>query len=79
MEDREDDEGKGHLRRQTKVSLNDALKAALNAKSGTAVEAELERENGHLVYSVTVVDVDGKIFKVKVDAGAGKVQKIDSD
>lgn len=78
-EDHDDDEGKSHLRKQTKISLNDALKAALTAKSGTAVEAELERENGHLVYSIEIVDADDKAFKVKVDAGTGKVQKIKND
>jgi uncharacterized membrane protein YkoI len=79
VEGHDDGEEEDHLHRQTRISLNDALKAALNARSGTAVEAELKRENGHLVYSIKIVDADDKTFKVKVDAGAGKVQKIKSD
>jgi uncharacterized membrane protein YkoI len=78
-EDHEDDKAKDHPHGRTKVSLNDALKAALSAKSGTAVKAELERENGHLVYDIEIVDAGDKTFKVEIDAEAGKVRKINGD
>jgi uncharacterized membrane protein YkoI len=78
-EDHEDDKAKDYPHGRTRISLNDALKAALSAKPGTVVKAELERGNGHLVYSVEIVDADDKVFKVKIDTGAGKVQKINGD
>ncbi len=78
-EDHDGDEGENSLRGQTKISLWDALKAALAARPGTAVEAELDRENGRWLYSVEIVDANDKAFEVKVDAGTGEVRKTKKD
>ena len=57
------------------VSLEDALKAALTANPGNAVEAELELEIGHLHYSIEIIDSEGKIKEIEVDAETGRVRK----
>jgi uncharacterized membrane protein YkoI len=62
-----------------KISLDTAINAALAAVPGQVVKAELENENGYLVYGVEIAKSDRQIADVKVDAGTGKVLKIDTD
>jgi len=56
-----------------KISAADAEKAALAKVPGSVIKTSLDNENGYLVYSVEVKDVQGKVFEVKVDAGNGTV------
>lgn len=53
----------------TKVTLQQAVEKALKEVSGKAIEAELEEEDGFLVYSVKVVSKDKKMYEFKIDAG----------
>lgn len=62
------------LASMAKVSLVEAVQAALKSVSGKAIAAELEEDEGFLVYSVDVVN-DGKVTEVKVDAGNKKILK----
>lgn len=55
------------------LSLPDAVDSALAAHPGYAVEAELEVEDGFLVYDVEVIADDGTMTEVIVDAGNGAV------
>ncbi len=52
-----------------KVTLLQAVEKALKEVSGKAIEAELEEEDGFLVYSVKVVSKDKKMYEFKIDAG----------
>jgi len=61
-----------------KISFDSAVKAALQAVPGKVLKAELENENGYLVYGVEIVKADRQIADVKVDAGDGKVLKVES-
>jgi uncharacterized membrane protein YkoI len=54
---------------QAKVTMQEAIEAALKKSPGKAVEAELESEDGFLVYEVKVVGPDKKKTEIKVDAG----------
>ncbi|NOY09182.1 MAG: hypothetical protein GXP33_10130 [Spirochaetes bacterium] len=59
-----------NLEKMAKISLQQALQAAVNANSGTsAVGAELGNENGFLIYSVSL----NNGLDVKVDAGTGQI------
>jgi uncharacterized membrane protein YkoI len=62
-----------------KVSLDEAIQAALQAVQGKVLKAELEDEDGGLVYGVEVVKADNSIMDVKIDAGNGKLLKIEQD
>lgn len=62
-----------------KISMDSAVKEALNVVSGKVIKVELENENGYLVYGVEIVKADKQIADVKVDAGNGKILKIDLD
>lgn len=62
-----------------KISLDEALKAARAAIQGSVVEAELEIDDGDLVYVFAIVGADKQVSEVKIDAGNGKVLDIDKD
>ena len=61
------------------ISIDSAINAAKQAVPGTVIGAELENENGYLVYGVEIVKPDNQIMDVKVDAGNGKVLIIERD
>ena len=56
-----------------KISFEQALKAALGGAPGAVIKAELEIEDGNLVYSFEIVGSDKSITEVEIDAGTGKV------
>ena len=55
------------------ITADEAIAAATDAVPGTADAAELENENGSVVYEVEVTGDDGSTSEVKVDAGNGAV------
>lgn len=63
------------------TTAQEATDAALAAVPGTAGPAQLEDENGYVVYGVQVAQTDGTDVDVKVDAGNGTVlsQQADDD
>ncbi|MER5442898.1 PepSY domain-containing protein [Streptomyces sp. NPDC002790] len=56
-----------------KVSAQDAIAAALKHKPGTAVGADLDSDDGRLVWDVDVIGSGNKWQHVEVDPGTGKV------
>lgn len=68
---------------EAKVSLLHALHAALAAKPGDAVEAELEGsiEEGkrEVEFEVMIVDGDGAVWEVTVDPATGKVSTVERE
>lgn len=56
-----------------KISFEDAMKAALAAAPGKIIKAELEVEDGNLMYSFEIVGARKAITEVEIDAGNGKV------
>ncbi len=62
-----------------KISLDEAVKAALQAVQGKVLKVELEDEDGYLVYGVEIAKADRQIADVKIDAGNGKLLRIDHD
>lgn len=61
------------LQKLANIDQSAAEKAALQAVPGTVESAELEEENGYVVYDVNVAGDDGQDHHVDVDAGNGKV------
>ncbi len=58
------------MAKHAKVTLDQAVKAAVDKAPGTAVEAELETKP---VWEVEIVGADGKVTEVYVDAETGAV------
>ena len=67
------------LHKLAKISLTEAIETALSKHPGTAVEAELEDEDGYLVYEVEIRNSKGMLSEVTVDAGNGKVLAIEDE
>ena len=59
------------------VPIDQAIKTALEAAPGTAVEAELEKKHDKTVWEVEVLGTDGHMTEVRIDAETGTV--IDSE
>ncbi len=62
-----------------KVPIIPAIKAAKTAVSGQVMKAEIDEENGYLVYEVKILQATGKKKKVFVDPVTGKVLKVKDD
>ena len=62
-----------------KIDFIQAAKAALTKVKGKVLKAELENENGFLVYDFGVVTKDKTIVDVKVDAGSGIILAVNRD
>lgn len=62
-----------------KISFDQALQAAIAAAPGQVVKAELEVEDGCLMYSFEIVTSKHAIVEVEIDAGNGAVLDIDRD
>lgn len=62
-----------------KISFQAALKAALAAVPGRVIKAELEVEDGSLMYSFEIVTAAKIVTEVEIDAGDGTVLAIDHD
>ena len=61
------------------ISMDQAVQQALAAIQGQVLKAELEDENGFLVYGVELVTAENAIVDVKVDAGSGMVLAMNQD
>lgn len=64
------------LAASAKITLDEAVKQAVKAVPGKAVEADIGKEDGRTVYKVEIIDTNNKTQKVYVDAVNGQA-KID--
>lgn len=62
-----------------KISFQQALAAALAKSPGSVIKAELEIEDGNLMYSFEIVGRNKKITEVEIDAGNGKVLNTENE
>jgi uncharacterized membrane protein YkoI len=56
-----------------KISFESALQAARARTPGSVIKAELEVEDGCLMYPFEIVGADKSITEVEIDAGNGRV------
>jgi uncharacterized membrane protein YkoI len=73
------DEEEAGFAGMAKVSMDSAINAALKEVQGKVLRAELENENGYLVYGIEIAKTGHQIVDVKVDAGNGKILKVEND
>ena len=67
------EENHADLVKDAKVTIDQAIKTALEKISGMPVEAELEKKHGKTVWEVEIVGSDGTVTEVHIDAGSGQV------
>lgn len=63
----------------SKITLKQALEAALRHTPGTAVEAELEQDAGHTVFTVDVVTTAGQRVEITLNPADGNVLRAERD
>ncbi|MBX3235440.1 MAG: PepSY domain-containing protein [Nitrospiraceae bacterium] len=61
------------LIKDAKVTIDQAIKTAIEKVPGTAVEAEIEKKHDKTVWEVEILGADGKMTEVHIDAATGDV------
>lgn len=56
-----------------KISLEGAIKSAVQGYPGKPIKAELKNMDGYLVYTVEIVTAQKTVLDVTVDAGSGNI------
>ena len=83
-----DDKGKGkkdeakemvEMAATAKVTIDQAIKTALEKVPGKVVEAELEKKHDTLVWEVEVVTAENKVMEVHIDAESGAVIDVEEE
>lgn len=73
----EDEQAETDMAANAKITLNEAIAAALKeAPGGKAFEAETERENDKLAFEIEVLSGD-RFLEIQIDAMTGKVLEIE--
>ena len=62
-----------------KVTMEQAIQTAKTKFPGRVVEAELESEDGALVYEVEIVSASGETQEIEIDAQSGKILGSESE
>ncbi|MGN7388148.1 PepSY domain-containing protein [Sporosarcina sp. SAFN-015] len=65
--------------RYRKISMEQAIDIALQRVPGEVVKAELEFDDGTLLYEVEIRTSQGVKYEVKVDAVTGQVMRVKLD
>jgi hypothetical protein len=61
------------------LTMEEAIKTAIETYPGRVIEAEFERENGKGVYEVKVVGQTGETKTLKIDTDSGRVAQARSE
>lgn len=77
--DEEEKNGKTEMAAAAKVTIDQALKIALEKVSGKVIEAELETKHNKLVWEVEVVTSDKKVMEVHINADTGAVIDVEEE
>lgn len=65
--------------RYRRISLEQAIAIALQRVPGNVVKAELDNDDGHLVYEIDIRTANGAKYEVKVDANTGQIIRVKLD
>ncbi|KNF09584.1 peptidase M4 domain-containing protein [Gottschalkia purinilytica] len=61
-----------------RIDIETAIRIALRQVPGRVIKAELDTENGLLVYEVKIL-TDYGVYEVKINADTGRIIEIDRD
>lgn len=61
------------MSKTAKITVEQAIKTAMEKVAGKVIEAELERKHDRAVWEVEIVGADDKVTEVHVDADTGAV------
>ena len=71
-DDRGRDRGDDDRGSQRRISLDEAMAQAERRYKARAVHGEERRDGDRIVYRIRLLDQDGRVFEVSVDAGSGR-------
>ncbi|HWA14055.1 MAG TPA: PepSY domain-containing protein [Burkholderiales bacterium] len=60
-------------------SLEEISARARAAKAGEILETELERSDGRYVYEMEILDAQGQVWELKLDAKTGELLRMEID
>lgn len=76
----ENKESQAAMQKEAKISMKKARGIALKKVPGKVSSAELERENGKLIYSFDIKTKDTSgVMEVNVDASNGEIVKVEHE
>lgn len=61
------------------LPLEKILTLARAEKNGEVIETEFEKKHGRYIYEVEILDNQGQVWELKLDAKTGKLIKIEID
>ncbi len=68
------------LRQQGEIfPLEKIIGYARAEKDGEVLETEFEKKDGRYIYEVEILDVQGQVWEIKLDAKSGKIIKVEID
>jgi len=70
--DRDRDRGDDRAMQDRAISLDEAVARAERRHDARAVRAEEKRRDDRIVYRIRLLDSDGRVFEVTVDARTGE-------
>jgi uncharacterized membrane protein YkoI len=70
-------ESSKELADSARIPMDQAVKAAVAAVPGKAVEAELGKEDGRVAYEIEIIDNNKNSRTVYIDAQSGKTMKVE--
>ena len=81
LADEDIDQNKAQALREQGVilPLEDILRAVQKSKHGRVMEVELEKKHGRYIYEIEIVDVNGKVWEMKIDASDGSLISREQD
>ncbi|GJL48790.1 MAG: hypothetical protein NPIRA01_00170 [Nitrospirales bacterium] len=72
-------ESKKELANSTKVTMAEAIEAAVKTVPGKAVAAEIDTEDDRTVFEVEIIDTAGKTKEVYIDGQTGEAHKVEDE
>jgi uncharacterized membrane protein YkoI len=74
-EDRSHDRARRAAEAGEILSISQIYERARREQSGRVLEAELERAKGRWIYELKILDPEGRLHELKLDAATGKILK----
>ena len=65
--------------RYRRISMEQAMNIALQRVPGQVVKAELDYDDGMLIYEIDIRTAEGYKYEVKVDANTGAILRVKLD
>ena len=72
-------ESKKELVNASRITMAEAIDAAVKVVPGKAVEAEIDSENDRTVFEIEIITDSGKTKEVYIDAQSGEAHKIEHE